>query len=392
MKQIPLLEVAPLAADRVQPFEGKRFYIATGDLDDDGTLSPQVVSCASRPSRADLTVIPGDVCVARMQATTKVFQFESSHSDLILSTGFAVFRPISRRVHSRYVFHYLRTKQFQRAKDALCSGATQKAITNENLACLMIPLPPLDVQRRIVEVLDRAEELRTKRRAALAQLDALTAALFFDLFGHSPQPPVTVGDRLREHAEGWQWELLTDVADLATGHTPDRRRPDYWGGSIPWITLSEIRKLDGTIAHETAENVTEAGIKHSSAVKLPSGTVCFSRTASVGFVTVMGREMATSQDFVNWVCGPRLNPIYLMHALLRSRARLRALSTGSTHKTIYFPTVERFRILAPPLSLQEEFAHRVAAVEKLEAVHRASLAELDALFASLQYRAFRGEL
>lgn len=106
----------------------------------------------------------------------------------------------------------------------------------------------------------------------------------------------------------------------------------------------------------------------------------------------MGREMATSQDFVNWVCGPRLDSTYLMHAFLRSRERLRFLSAGSTHKTIYFPTVEQFRALIPPFPLQREFAQRVGAMEKLKASHRASLAELDALFAVLQHRAFRGEL
>jgi len=68
--------------------------------------------------------------------------------------------------------------------------------------------------------------------------------------------------------------------------------------------------------------------------------VCFSRTASVGFVTVMGREMCTSQDFVNWVCGDELDPIYVMCAFMRAREHLRSLASGSTHKTIYFPTVE----------------------------------------------------
>lgn len=272
------------------------------------------------------------------------------------------------------------------------TGTTIKHLTGQDLARYEFALPPLAEQRRIAEVLDRAEELRAKRRVALAQLDVLAEAIFLDLFGGHRQAPVTVGAKLEAHPRGWEWELLTDVARLATGHTPDRRRPDYWNGDTPWITLTEIRRLDGAIATHTVENITQSGISNSSAVKLPVGTVCFSRTASVGFVTVMGREMATSQDFVNWVCGPRLKPTYLMHALLRSRDRLRSLSSGSTHKTIYLPTVEQFRVLVPPLHLQQEFARRVTIVEKIKAAHRVSLAELDALFVSLQQRAFRGEL
>jgi len=118
----------------------------------------------------------------------------------------------------------------------------------------------------------------------------------------------------------------------------------------------------------------------------------FLSTASIGFVTVMGRPMATSQDFVNWVCGERLRPTYLMHAFLQSRDQLRSLSTGSTHKTIYFPTVERFRTLVPPLEMQERFATHIQAVESLKTTHRAALSECDALFAFLQHRAFAGQL
>jgi type I restriction enzyme S subunit len=250
----------------------------------------------------------------------------------------------------------------------------------------------LSEQRRIASILDRADALRAKRRAAIAHLDELTQAIFIDMFGCHRQSPVTIGDRLEPTNEGWNWELLTEVGRLATGHTPDRKRSEYWNGNIPWITLTDIRRLDGTIAQETGECVTAAGIDNSSAVKLPVGTVCFSRTASVGFVTVMGKEMATSQDFVNWVCGPRVDPVYLMHAFLLSRDRLRALSTGSTHKTIYFPTVERFRALIPPMDLQKKFRNSVEKITSLKAMHHAALVHYDNLFSSLQDRAFRGEL
>jgi hypothetical protein len=77
------------------------------------------------------------------------------------------------------------------------------------------------------------------------------------------------------------------------------------------------------------------------------GTVCFSRTASVGFVTIMANPMATSQDFANWVCGDELDPEYLMHALIRSRVELRALATGATHKTIYMPLLKPFTCACP---------------------------------------------
>lgn len=172
---------------------------------------------------------------------------------------------------------------------------------------------------------------------------------------------------------------LTDVATLGTGHTPDRDRSDYWCGEIPWINLTEIRKLDGSVAVGTDLTITPEGVRRSSAVVHPAGTVAFSRTASVGFVTMMGRPMTTSQDFVTWTCGDLLDPRYLMTALIASREHLRSLSTGSTHRTIYMRVAERFRVLLPPLEEQRRIAAILDQADELRAKRRAAIAHLDSL-------------
>lgn len=102
--------------------------------------------------------------------------------------------------------------------------------------------------------------------------------------------------------------------------------------------------------------------------------------------------MATSQDFVNWICGDLIDPIYLMYALRISRPYLLSKSAGSIHKTIYVRHAEKFQLFLPPLPLQQFFAAAVESIERQKARHREQLAGLDNLFASLQHRAFRGEL
>ena len=392
MRRVPLTSVAGLTQDRVSEFHGERRYLATGSLSDSGPIEPQLITWADRPSRADLTVKSGDLCFARMKATQKVKLLDSSDEELILSTGFAVVRPDRHFVDPLFLFHVLRSKDFQDQKDALSHGATQQAITNAGIQQLEIPLPPLDEQRRIAAILDKADEVRSKRKAALETLETLSQAIFVEMFGEPSPPPISIASGLPVHKKGWRWVELTDVARLATGHTPDRDRPDYWNGGIPWISLTEIRGLDGRVAKRTELTVSEEGIAHSSSVILPPGTVCFSRTASVGFVTVAGTEMATSQDFVNWVCGDSLDPIYLMTALLVSRPNLRSLSTGSTHKTIYMRVAEKFRVLLPPMDLQHLFAGQVTDGWKLLDSLERAVEESNHLFSSLQQKAFQGEL
>ena len=125
-------------------------------------------------------------------------------------------------------------------------------------------------------------------------------------------------------------------------------------------------------------------------------TVCLSRTASVGYVTIMGREMATSQDFANWTCTEALLPKYLMYALLAEGDGLRDFGEGSTHTTIYFPELKAFHICLAPLEEQRRIVElieaRLAAVEaiaKVVAEARAAHATIDR---SLLAKAFRGEL
>ena len=148
--------------------------------------------------------------------------------------------------------------------------------------------------------------------------------------------------------EGWHWTKLTDVARLETGHTPSRKHPEYWGGGIPWIGIKDATGNHGKTIYDTIQHTNELGIANSSARILPENTICLSRTASVGHVVVMGRPMATSQDFVNWVCSENLDSRFLKYVLLGERNAFLRFASGTTHQTIYFPEVKAFHVCLPP--------------------------------------------
>lgn len=147
--------------------------------------------------------------------------------------------------------------------------------------------------------------------------------------------------------DGWNWTLLTDVARLESGHTPSRKHPEYWEGDIPWIGIRDATSNYGRTIDDTLQHTNQLGIDNSSARVLPAGTVCLSRTASVGYVVVMGRPMATSQDFVNWVCSDGINNQFLKYVLIAERESLNMFSMGTTHQTIYYPEVKAFHVALP---------------------------------------------
>ncbi|GAA3676611.1 hypothetical protein GCM10022267_74350 [Lentzea roselyniae] len=184
----------------------------------------------------------------------------------------------------------------------------------------------------------------------------------------------------------WPTVPIRYVAKLGTGHTPSRNVPEYWENcTVPWVTLADVWQLrDGTVdvIKDTKEKISQLGLANSSAVKYPAGTVILSRTASVGFSAILGADMATTQDFATWTCGPRLDRRYLLHALRAMASDLKRVAAGSTHKTIYMPDIEQLRIPLPSLDEQRRIADFVdgatKAVDSLVAATGRQFALLDA--------------
>lgn len=364
MRAVPLLEVAPLTADRVRSFEGARPYWATGDVGDQVGGQTAQVTYIERPSRADLTVQPGDVCFARMAATKKVFEFTADHRDLILSTGFAVLRPDANKVHSGYIRRWLSTDQFQLSKDRLSSGATQIAITNAKMALLTIPLPAtVDEQIRITEILDRGEALRDRRRAALAKLEVLTQSVFFDMFGDPVSNP-----------RKWPQETLSTFFNIKTGKLDSNAAVS--SGQYPFFTCArEDSRIDSYAFDCEALLLAGNNANADYSVKLYKGKFnAYQRT----YVITL-RNQQNSYAYSRFVLEHRLG-------------ELKRISKGSGTKYLTLELLNKISIPVPPPELQEQFSRRVGAIETLKVSHLSSYAESTALCASLEHRAFRGEL
>lgn len=265
-------------------------------------------------------------------------------------------------------------------------GGTIPGLSIKDIATIKVSLPDLPTQRQIAsrlkEQMSAVEQARHAASSALQSIRVLLDKTIAESF-HSITP-LSLGRDEVPAPEGWRWQSLLELARLATGHTPSRRCPEYWAnGDIPWLALPDIRALDCHVVTETSEMTNAKGIANSSARLLPAGTVALSRTASVGFVTIFGREMATSQDFVNWVCGPDLNPPFLMWLLRAARPFIKGASTGAVHQTVYMDVVERFRVCIPSLEAQTTIAARLdesfRLIQHLQAAHEAQLEALDKL-------------
>jgi len=163
---------------------------------------------------------------------------------------------------------------------------------------------------------------------------------------------LAVGNPKSVMPTGWTWALLADIARMESGHTPSREHPEWWDGDVAWIGIADAREHDGRVIHVTLQHTNKEGLANSAARLLPAGTVCISRTASVGYVVVMGKPMATSQDFVNWIPTPAVSSEWLRVVFMADRDALRGFGKGSVHKTIYFPEWLSIHVAVPPVAEQ----------------------------------------
>jgi type I restriction enzyme, S subunit len=385
MKKALITQHAPLANDRVKDFVGERRYFATGSVSDNGSFTPELVTYASRPSRADLAVRRGDVCFARMQGTKKIFEVNPTIEDAILSTGFAVLRPNPEILDAKFLQSWINTEAFQSAKDRLCSGATQKAITNAKIKTLHIPLPPLAEQKRIAAILDAADALRTKRRESLDQLDTLLQSTFLVMFGDPVTNPME-----------WRIERLTDVCVKITDGT--HHSPPTLDDGIPYITAKHLKK-DGLKFFEKPWYVSSEHHAEIFARCDPQqGDVLYIKDgATTGIAAVNHYDFEFSMLSSLALLKPNTHVIHSVYlcAYLNNERNKSALTDrmgGAAIKRLTLTKIKTFEIPLPPLSLQHRFAAIVESIEQQKATQRQHLEELDTLFAALQQRAFNGEL
>ena len=303
---------------------------------------------------------------------------------LIGSGEWIVFR--SERIVPDYLRQVLVSDPFHAKFMSTVSGVGGSLLRARpaHVANIEIPLPPLSEQRRLADVLDRAEALRAKRRAALAQLDTLTQAIFLDMFGDA--------GRL-----GWEHVELQQLADLLTGYP--FKSDDYVSGKnainlcrganvlpgrIDWKDLAQWPKTNAASLAQFVLRPGDVVIAMdrpwiNEGFKIARISACDCPALLVQRVTRMRGKNGAMTEF-------------LYYSLLQPAFARHCRPTETTIPHISPLEIRSYTIPLPPLPHQHEFARRITAVEKLKSSHRASLAQLDSLFAALQHRAFRGEL
>lgn len=304
-----------------------------------------------------------------------------SDGEYCLGRGVAALRPIG-GLDVRYLWHWL--THITPELTAKARGATFKQVNRGDIGEIQISLPAPHRQQWIATKLDQAEELRAKRREAIAQLDKLAQSIFFEMFGDPATNPKA-------------WPLVTIGAILQSANygTSEKAGTE---GDFPVLRMNNLTR-SGEIDLSNLKYMNLPNTRHDRYV-VQRGDVLFNRTNSpelVGKTAIYRAEdqVAYAGYLIRLRVNERADPEYLAAFLNteRSKTTLRGMCKSIIGMAnINAKEVQGMLIPLTPLDLQQQFASRIGVIERLKVSHRAHLAELDTLFASLQHRAFRGEL
>ena len=310
------------------------------------------------------------------------------------STGFCVLRPRAEVADGGYLFHWVRSPHFVGEMIRRATGASYPAVSDRIVRESKIPLPPFPEQRRIADILDKADALRAKRCEALAQIDTLIQSIFLDMFGD----PVT-------NPMGWEVHRLADVFWLQEG--PGVRNWQFKESGIKLLNVSNILKsgeldLSKTDRHLSADEVQEKYshflvdtgdlVIASSGISIAGDDLLRTRSA---FVRDEHLPLCMNTSTIRFKATHGVSDLQFLQQWLQSyefRRQITREVTGIAQKNFGPTHLKRLRITLPPFDLQCRFAAIVKSIEQQMASQRAHLVEIDTLFASLQHRAFRGEL
>ena len=332
---------------------------------------------------------PGDILFSHINSVEHIGKcavYRGAPEKLVHGMNLLCLRCNTAKLWPEFAKYLIRGSEFRtRLSNFINKAVNQASVSIGNLKTIPVSVPSLEGQRRIAEVLDRAEALRAKRRAALAELDSLTQALFLDMFGDPASNPKAFPKK----------PLASLVRDDDTINYGVVQPGDDLDEGVPLIRVGDL--IEGKVRHSALKRIApaiEAAYKRS---RLHGDEILVSCVGSIG-VVALANESVKGFNIARAVARIRLseatNRIFMAAYLSTNfvqRYFTNELRTVS-QPTLNIKQLSETTVVLPPIELQREFARRVTAVEALKTAHRASLSELDTLFATLQHCAFRGEL
>ncbi len=384
-----------IVSSGINKFTGEKEYLSTESIK--GTEIEKIeckIKYNDKPSRANMQPVINSVWFAKMQATLKVYAFtkdnEKEINQYILSTGFAGIKVLNKNISPDYIRIYLTTDKFNLEKDKLSTGSTQRGINNSFIIKIKIPLPflpdgtpDLKEQERIVKILEENEGQIKRADRAEELLDEYLNSTFWEMFGNP-----------RSNPKKWNLVQTKDLFDMKLGkmlsarnYTGKYLRPYLRNINVQWgyLDLRDIKQMD-------------FDEKEFPKYLLKKGDILVCEGGEVGRTAIYNGEIKDCcyQNALHRlrVKNNSIELVYFVYFMIFANKH-GLIKRDTIQVTIAHFTEEkfkRFKVMLPPLPLQQKFSRIVEQVEKMKENVNKTKQNAEELFNSLMSKAFKGEL
>ena len=343
----------PLRENKLYWDKGEYHWISISDMN----FSEKYISSTKEKitelavKKSGIKIIPKNTVI--MSFKLSIGKVKIVNEDIYSNEAIMAFIPKTNNfIDENFLYYSLKGVRWNEGINKAVKGLTlNKTLISQK----EIFLPNLAIQQEIASNLDSIADFLDLRRKQLNYLKELNKSLFTKIFG----------DPLLNDKKEWNFFKIKDIGKIISGSTPSTNIPEYWNGEYLWITPAELND-DSFIINSTNRKLTYLGVKASSLIELPIGTVLLSSRAPIGKVAIVGENMFCNQGFKNIIPNETINSIYLYYVFKEKKEYLNFLGRGATFKELSKEIVENISIKVPPIELQNKFAERIEKIEKLK--------------------------
>lgn len=248
-----------------------------------------------------------------------------------------------------------------------------------------IPLPPLEIQKQVAAVLEKADTLRGQCQQMEQELNTLAQSVFLELFGDPVSNP-----------NNWVTKKLKDIVSIQSGATPSKANDDFWKGNFPWVSPKDMKS---TYISNSIDHISESVFKETNLKRISRDTILIVVRGMILVHTVplaiTIKDVSINQDIKAMkVLDDSIEPLYLLWCLKSQHDHILSKVSTAAHgtKRLDMPDLVGLDICVPPIGIQGKFVEVIKKLDEQLTLAKASVSEHESIFHSLMQRAFKGKL
>lgn len=344
---MPVGEVCSSISDTYREKKNMVTLINTSDVLEGRVLNHERVPNSNLKGQFKKTFQRDDILYSEIRPQNRRFAYvDFSPIDYIASTKLMVIRAKKDVVDPKYLYYFLKNSSTVAELQLLAEtrSGTFPQITFSEVANLTIPVPSLAVQEVIVQTMQCLEDKITCNEQINDNLEQQAQSYFQELFVDNADPEWAIG-------------TISDLGTVVGGSTPSKAKPEYYTESgIAWITPKDLSINKSKFVSHGENDITELGLKNSSAAIMPEGTVLFSSRAPIGYIAIAAGEVTTNQGFKSVVPKPEIGTPFVYFFLKNTLPVIEGMASGSTFKEVSGSTMKNVPAVIPDAETLAKFS------------------------------------